>query len=79
MKTLYAALLALATCVLAAALEGVCAGRNVKAFFASVKFPRYSAPLWIWSIIGGTYYAIFWIVLFRLFRLNTYSPLNLLP
>mgnify|MGYP003286674795 CR=1 FL=1 len=73
MKTLYAALLALAICVLAAILEGICAGKNVKSFFATLRFPRYSAPLWIWSIIGGLYYIIFWFVLFRLFRLNTNS------
>lgn len=73
MKTLYAALLALGICVLAAILEGICAGKNVKSFFATLSFPRYSAPLWLWSIIGGLYYIIFWFVLFRLFRLETDS------
>jgi benzodiazapine receptor len=73
MKTVYAALLALGICVLAAILEGICAGKNVKSFFATLRFPRYSAPLWIWSIIGGLYYIIFGFVLFRLFRLNTDS------
>lgn len=71
----WAILFSLGICVLAAALEGVCAGRNVKQFFATLKFPRYSAPLWIWSIIGGLYYVIFWFVLYRLFRLTTNSPL----
>ena len=73
MKTLYAALLALGICVLAAILEGICAGKNVKSFFATLRFPRYSAPLWLWSIIGGLYYIIFWFVLFRLFWLETDS------
>lgn len=73
MKALYAALLASAICIIAAILEGLCAGKNVKSFFASLKFPRYSPPLWVWSIIGGVYYIIFWFVLFRLFRLETDS------
>ena len=73
MRPFSAAILALGICVLAAILEGICAGKNVKSFFATLRFPRYSAPLWIWSIIGALYYIIFWFVLFRLFRLNTDS------
>ena len=56
--------------VIAAALEGLCAGRNVKPFFASLRFPAYSAPLWVWSIIGGLYYLSFCFVLYRLLRLD---------
>lgn len=75
MSKVYAFLISIGICALAAALEGACAGRNVKAFFATLKFPPYSAPLWIWSIIGGVYYIIFCFVLYRLFRFTTYSPL----
>jgi tryptophan-rich sensory protein len=53
-------------CGVAAALEGLCAGRNVRTFFETLRFPPYSAPLWIWSIIGAVYYAIFGFVVFRL-------------
>lgn len=53
-------------CGVAAALEGVCAGRNVRPFFDTLRFPPYSAPLWVWSIIGAVYYAIFGFVVFRL-------------
>lgn len=56
---------------MAAALEGVCAGRNVKSFFSTLRFPSYSAPLWVWSIIGGLYYVIFWFVSYRLLRLDS--------
>ena len=35
-------------------------------FFDTLRCPRYSAPLWVWSIIGGVYYAIFGFVAFRL-------------
>lgn len=45
MSTGYAVLMSVGVCVLAAALEGLCAGRNVKAFYAELRFPRYSAPL----------------------------------
>ena len=56
---------------MAAALEGVCAGRTVKSFFSTLRFPPYSAPLWVWSIIGGLYYVIFWFVTYRLLRLDS--------
>ena len=66
----YALLVSCLVCGLAAALEGACAGRNVKAFFSTLRFPPYSAPLWVWSIIGGVYYLIFGFVTYRLLRLD---------
>ena len=72
----YAILTSLGVCIVAAALEGVCAGKNVKSFFAKLRFPPYSAPLWLWSIIGGLYYLIFCFVLYRLLRLNSDSALR---
>ena len=72
----YAILVSLGICAAAAALEGACAGKNVKSFYAELRFPRYSAPLWVWSIIGGLYYVIFWFVLYRLFRLDSDSVLR---
>lgn len=72
----YAILISVGACVLAAVLEGVCAGRNVKAFYAELRFPRYSAPLWVWAVIGGIYYVIFWFVLYRLLRLDGDSALR---
>lgn len=72
----YALLISVGVCVLAAALEGACAGKNVKAFYAELRFPRYSAPLWVWGIIGGLYYLIFWFTLYRLLRLDDGSVLR---
>lgn len=72
----YAILVSLGVCVMAAVLEGVCAGKNVKAFFATLRFPPYSAPLWVWSLIGALYYAIFCFVLYRLLRLGGDSSLR---
>lgn len=71
MKPIYAALVSLIICGIAAALEGVCAGKNVRAFFASLRFPRYSAPLWAWTVIGGGYYIVFFFIIYRLFRLRS--------
>lgn len=70
MSTGYAIVVSLGVCVIAAALEGVCAGRSVKSFFAQLRFPPYSAPLWVWSSIGALYYASFCFVLYRLLRLD---------
>lgn len=76
MSLFYAILTSVLICLAAAVLEGVCAGRNVKSFFAETRFPPYSAPLWIWSIIGGVYYLIFGFVIYRLLRLENHSPLK---
>lgn len=69
-------LTAIFICLAAAALEGMCAGTKVKPFFASLRFPRYSAPLWVWSIIGACYYLIFGYVLYRVLRLDHTSGLE---
>lgn len=58
-----------AICVAAAALEGVCAGSGVKAFFATLRAPRHSAPLPVWYAIGVVYYVTFGFVVYRLLGL----------
>lgn len=64
----HALLVSLAVSIIAAALEGVCAGRNVRRYFATLDLPPYSPPLWLWFIIGGFYYLIFTFVMFRVLR-----------
>lgn len=64
----------LAICVAAAALEGACAGTGVKAFFATLRSPKYSAPLPVWYAIGGLYYVTFGFVVCRLLRLGDEVP-----
>jgi tryptophan-rich sensory protein len=49
----------------------VCAGKNVKSYFAKLQFPPYSAPLWVWYIIGVLYYATFSFLIYRLLRLDS--------
>jgi tryptophan-rich sensory protein len=75
MSTTYAALTSLVACAVAAGLEGICAGTGVKSFFARLKSPAYSPPLWVWYIIGGLYYVTFFIVLFRILTLGNRSAL----
>ena len=76
MTLVSAIFIALGICILAAALEGVCAGKNVKSFFAELEWPRYSAPLWVWYIIGAVYYLIFFFVIFRVLRTDSNSVLK---
>ena len=66
-----AVLISLGICLVAAVLEGLCAGKGVKEYFGKLKFPRYSAPLWVWYIIGGVYYLVFFFVIYRILRHNT--------
>jgi tryptophan-rich sensory protein len=60
----------LGVCIAGAILEGLAAGNNVKPFFAKLRFPPYSAPLWVWYIIGALYYVICFAILYQLFRYN---------
>jgi tryptophan-rich sensory protein len=71
-----AAWLSVVMCAVAALVEGLCAGRGVRRFFASVRAPRHSPPLWLWSIIGILYYFAFGFVLYRLLRHAPPSPLT---
>ncbi|MGB9181349.1 MAG: TspO/MBR family protein [Pyrinomonadaceae bacterium] len=76
MSASYAILITLGACVIAAALEGACAGKHVKSYFAKLQFPPYSAPLWVWYIIGGLYYTIFFFVIYRILRQSSESALR---
>jgi len=76
MPTRYALLISIGVCVVAAALEGACAGNKVKSYFATLRSPSYSAPLWVWYIIGVGYYATFFFILYRTLKLQTDSILR---
>ncbi|HYW72048.1 MAG TPA: TspO/MBR family protein [Pyrinomonadaceae bacterium] len=75
MSTSYAVVTSLGACIVAAGLEGICAGTEVKSFFANLKSPAYSPPLWLWYIIGGLYYATFFMVLIRVLTSDGNSAL----
>jgi tryptophan-rich sensory protein len=70
------AMIALAACAATAALEAVCAGRRVKARFAELRRPVFAPPLWVWGILGGLFYAVFFTVVYRLVALNGGDPLR---
>jgi tryptophan-rich sensory protein len=76
MATKYALLISIGICVIAAALEGACAGSKVKSYFGTLRSPSYAAPLWVWYIIGVGYYATFFFILYRILKLNTDSILR---
>jgi tryptophan-rich sensory protein len=76
MTTTYALLVSVGVGVLAAALEGACAGNSVKSYFATLRSPSYAAPLWVWYIIGVGYYATFFFILNRILTLKTDSLLR---
>jgi benzodiazapine receptor len=69
------AILAVTICGLAALLEGGLAGGVVRAHFRTLRLPRYTPPLWAWVVIGALYYVGCFIVLYRLFRLDSRSLL----
>jgi translocator protein len=65
---------ALGICAVAAALEGVLAGRGIKQRFAELRMPRFSPPLAVWVVIGAAYYASCFVVLYRLLPLPPSRP-----
>ena len=54
---------ALAVCSLAAATEAALAGTNVGLRLEELIQPAGSPPLWLWAIIGGLYYVLFFFIL----------------
>ena len=66
-------LVSAAICAGAAALEGVAAGRDVRARFAELQQPRFSPPLAMWIAIGLGYYVVCFVVLQRLLSLDSAS------
>jgi tryptophan-rich sensory protein len=76
MTASWALLTSLGICAIGAACEGIAAGSNVKSFFARLRFPSYSAPLWVWYIIGALYYATYGFILYRILRSDSPSMLR---
>jgi tryptophan-rich sensory protein len=64
-----AAVLTVAICASAAALEGLMAGRGVRQRFGELHMPRLSPSLMVWSAIGAAYYLIYGVVVYRLLLL----------
>lgn len=59
-------IIAFAICVAGAVLEGALAGRGVRARFAELRQPPFSPSLTVWFLIGGVYYVICFVLLYRL-------------
>src|SRR5438094_10172781 len=68
MSIVSAILIACAICIISAMLEGLCAGKGVKAFITSLHTPSYAPPFWAWIIIGVFYYIISFFISYRVLR-----------
>ena len=68
-------MISLAVCLVAAALEGLAAGPGVRARLTSLRQPRWAPSFGVWVVIGGLYYILCFVLLFRLIGLAP-SPLR---
>ena len=68
----------LAICAGGAVAEGLAAGTGVRKRFAELCLPRYSPPLEVWVAVGILYYAVCFIVAYRLLR-GPWDPVRSLP
>lgn len=59
----------LAVCLVAAAVEGLAAGPGVKRRLESLRQPRWAPSFGVWVLIGGLYYFLCFVLLFRLIGL----------
>lgn len=62
--------IALSICAVAAAFEGLCAGRDPLGQLKATKQPSWSPPNWIWVLIGIGWYGICFVGLARLLALS---------
>lgn len=60
-----ALLVALALCLVAAAVEGLTASGSGRRWFARLQQPAGALPLSLWYVVGGLYHLLFGIVAYR--------------
>ena len=65
---------AISICVAAALMEGICAGRGVKAHMRNIKWPSYSPPVWAWYVIATIYYVVVFICTYRILQQSPATP-----
>jgi tryptophan-rich sensory protein len=61
--------MALGICIAAAAIEGLCAGREPMAKLGALRQPIWSPPAWLWVLIGVAWYGICFTGMVRLLPL----------
>jgi tryptophan-rich sensory protein len=66
---LKAFLFPLVFCAVSLALEGLCAGGDIRHRLAELKTPRFVPPLWGWIVIAVFYYLMCFVMLYRLFQI----------
>ena len=68
-------IIAAGVCVVFVALEGLMAGRGVKAALADIRQPRWAAPLPVWVALGIVYYGLCLATLARLLAHDSHAAL----
>jgi tryptophan-rich sensory protein len=71
-------LIALTIIVVAASIEGLCAGRDPLAQLKATRQPNWSPPNWLWVLIGIAWYGICYLALVRLLPHWPEHPLPIL-
>jgi tryptophan-rich sensory protein len=71
MLTRHSLLVSCAICILAAAAEGMLAGKQPMNALATLRQPRFAPRPWAWIIVGVFYYLICLLVLARLLHIDS--------
>lgn len=61
-------LFSIGICLVFAIIGGILTGDALESWFIEINHPWFSLPLWGWYIVGGFYYIMVIIILFRLFN-----------
>jgi tryptophan-rich sensory protein len=53
----------LGICLVAALLEAALSGAGIRGRFSALRLPKPSPPLWMWPVIGGAYYVLYFFLI----------------
>ena len=65
---IWSAVVAALVCLAGVGAEALFAGPGVRERLRELRQPRLSPPFAVWMVVGGAYYVICFVLLFRLFR-----------
>jgi tryptophan-rich sensory protein len=57
-------------CLISVLIEGISYTKSGKAWFEQLNRPRLSPSIQVWYFVGGLYYLLFGVIVYRQFRLN---------
>jgi tryptophan-rich sensory protein len=76
MSVAYSLLSAVLICMANLVAEAYFAGRDTKKYMDTLRMPRFAPPFWAWAVIGLFYYAVCFVILYRLFRLESWDAVG---